>query len=87
MDELNQLTSILIERLEKKGMDPSIIPGFIRSLVNTVLVNSTTNLVQLNNQLHSLGWDDFELDYRTYELATACFESDGLKGMEDKPAH
>ena len=52
-----------------------------------MLVSPGTNVVQVNDRLHSLGWDDIELDYRTYELATACFESDDLDMMEDKPKH
>ena len=87
MDKINPLTQIFIERLEKKGMDPRIIPGFIRNLANTVLAHSTTSLVQVNDKLHSLGWDDFDMDYRTFELATACFESNGLKGVEDYTTH
>jgi hypothetical protein len=38
----------------------------------------------VNNQLHLLGWDDFELDYRTLELATAYIETEGLKNLENK---
>ena len=87
MDEFNQLTQILIDRLEKKGMDPGIIPGFMRSLASTVLVGPEANLVQVNDKLHSLGWDEFEMDYRTYELATVCFESYGRDVMENKPKH
>jgi len=43
------------------------------------------NLLQVNKQLHLLGWDSFELDYRTLELATACFEAEGLERLENKP--
>ncbi len=71
---MNQLTQILIERLEKKGMGPGEIPGFIRDLTNAFLVNPNSNHLHLNEQLHLLGWDDLDLDYRTFEVATACFE-------------
>jgi len=81
---LNQLTQILIERLEKNGIEPSIIHGFIRDLANTISVNPYINLLQANNRLHFLGWDSFELDYHTLQLAIACFEAEGL---EKKPAH
>ncbi len=47
---------------------------------NVVVPNM--NFLQVNNQLHLLGWDDFELDYCTLELAKTCFEADGLKGFE-----
>ncbi len=78
---MNQLTQILIERLEKKGMESDVIPGFIRALANALLVNPHLNHLHLNEQLHLLGWDDLELDYRTFEVAAACFESEGLEGL------
>ena len=71
---MNQLTQILIERLENTGMGPGEIPGFIRDLTNAFLVNPNSNHLHLNEQLHLLGWDDLDLDYRTFEVATACFE-------------
>ena len=40
---MNQLTKILIERLEKKGMESGEIPGFIRDLTNVLLVNPHCN--------------------------------------------
>jgi len=66
--DLNQLTQILIERLEKKGMEPSITHGLIRDLANTILVNPHMNLLQINKRLHLLGWDSFQLDYHTLEV-------------------
>ena len=81
---MDQLTQILIERLENMGMEPAIIPGFIRNLANTLSVDPNTNLFLVNNHLHSLGWDDFELDYRTLELATEYLEAEGLEDPENK---
>jgi len=75
---LSQLTQILVERLEKKEMQPSIIPGFIRDLATTVLINPNMSYLAVNRHLHLLGWDDFELDYHTLQLAIACFEAEGL---------
>ncbi len=82
---MNRLTHILIERLEKKGMELSIIHGFIRDLANSILPNPHMNFLQVNKRLHSLDWDGFELDYHTLELAIACFEAKGLKSLENKP--
>jgi hypothetical protein len=42
------------------------------------------NLLHVNKRLHSLGWDGFELDYHTLQLAIACFEAEGLKTLENK---
>ena len=45
------------------------------------------NYSQVNKRLHYLGWEDFDLDYHTLELAIACFEAEGLKNFEYKPVH
>ncbi len=71
---MSQFTQILIDRLEKKGMESGEIPGFIRDLTNALLVNPHLNHLHLNEQLRLLGWNDLDLDYRTLEVATACFE-------------
>jgi len=86
MYDLSQLTQILMEQLENKGMEPAIIHGFVRDLANTILVNPHMTLLQINKRLHLLGWDDFKLDYHTLQLAIACFEAEGLKGLEHRPA-
>ena len=82
MNNLSQLTLNLIARLEKQGIEQSIMPGFLRSLVQTVFLDPNMNLVQVNRKLHLLGWDGFELDYHTLQLAIACFEAEGLKSFE-----
>ncbi len=71
---MSQLTQILKERLEEKGMAPEEISGFIRDLTKALHVNPHSNHLHLNEHLHLLGWNDFELDYRTFEIASACFE-------------
>jgi hypothetical protein len=75
---LNPYKQLVVERLEQKGMEPSLIPTFIKNLAKTLLVNPQESLFQVNARLQFLGWGDVELDYRTYELAEACFESEGL---------
>ena len=82
---MKELIRILIKRLEKKGIEQGIIHGFIRDLANTILVNPHMNLLQVNKQLHFLGWDGFELDNHTLDLAIACFEAEGMKSLENKP--
>ncbi len=87
MDNLSLLTLNLIERLEKQGIEESVMPGFLRSLVHTIFLDPNMNLVQVNRKLHLLGWDGFELDYHTLQLAIACFEAEGLKSFEtNQPA-
>jgi hypothetical protein len=81
---LSQFTDILIDRLEKKGLEAGLIPGFIKALENTLLGSPHSSHLHMNKQLHSLGWDELDLDYRTFEIATACFENEGLKSF-DRP--
>jgi len=71
---LNQLKEILVQRLEKKGVEQTEIYGFIRDLSNTLSVTPHMNLQEVNRRLHLLGWNDFELDYHTLQLAIASFE-------------
>lgn len=82
---MNQITYILVERLEKMGMGKTVIPGFIRILSNAVLPDPLSTLAQVNERLRFLGWDDFELDYHTLQLAVACFEAEGMKRLGNRP--
>jgi hypothetical protein len=83
---MSRVKKILFHRLQAKGMEQDLIPGFIRSLANTVHASPPKSLVQINQHLHYLGWDTFELDDHTLQLAVTCFEADGLKNLEYKPA-
>jgi len=76
---MSQLTEIMIKRLEEKGIRSDIIPGFVRNVINTISINPECNLQELNNRLHFLGWDDFELDEHTLQLVIAGFEVGGLR--------
>jgi hypothetical protein len=80
--DLDQFTEILIDRLEKKGLETRLIPGFIKALGKALLGNPHSSHLHMNKQLHSLGWDDLDLDYRTFEIATACFENGGLESFD-----
>ena len=77
MEEPNQIMKVLIKHLESKGLAPDVIPAFLRNLTE-VLVDSQ-DLWQINRRLNLLGWNEIELDYRTLELADACFESGDLR--------
>ena len=76
---MSQLKELLIGRLRKKGMEKSMIPGFLRSLSNSLDMNPDLSLFQANNRLRYMGWNDFELDYFTFQLAMECLEAYGMK--------
>jgi hypothetical protein len=75
---MNQLKETLIYRLANKGMDPNMIPSYIRSMKICFVNKPNMNPLQANEQLQFLGWNDIELDYHTMQLAKACFETEGI---------
>lgn len=81
---MSQIKEILIDRLTNKGMDMNMIPGFIRSLTNSFAYYPHMDFKQINDRLRYMGWDDFELDYFTFQLVIECLESFDLKKSEYK---
>ncbi|NVM20804.1 MAG: hypothetical protein HWN68_03370 [Desulfobacterales bacterium] len=82
---MNQVTEILIQRLQKKGIERAVIPGFLRDLSNIISVIPHMNLPEVNRRLHSLGWSDVELDEYTLELAVASLELEGPMARKHGP--
>jgi len=78
------LITILRERLERKGIEPSMVTGFIRDSANTIDANPHVNHLEVDTQLHLLCWNGFELDYHTLQVVMACFKVEGLKSLENK---
>jgi hypothetical protein len=76
MEETNEIMKVFITHLKKKGLDLRMIPVFIRDLAHAI--NNDDTLWKINRSLHLLGWIEFEMDYRTLELADACLESSTL---------
>jgi hypothetical protein len=68
---------VLMRKLEMNALEKSTIPGFIFSLKSCLLDNPNMNHLQANERLQFLGWDDFDLDYHTLQLAIASFEAEG----------
>ena len=83
---MGQLKEILIDRLTNKGMDLKIIPGFIRSLTNSFAYYPHMDFRQINDRLRYMGWNDFELDYFTFQLVIECLEGFGLDKSEYRSA-
>jgi hypothetical protein len=76
----------LVHKLIESGIEPSLIPGFIRSLANAYLIDPQMSHGQANQRLKYLGWDDVELDYHTLQLAITSLETKGLRQLEYKSA-
>lgn len=69
---------ILIQQLEKKGLDQNIIPRFIKDIINSYCDDTSMSLFQINDRLQLLGWDDIVLDYNTFQLTETYLENDGM---------
>ena len=66
----------LINELKGKGIENNIIPRFIKDLAYSLQIDPSVSLLDVNERLHFLGWEDVELDYHTLQLAIASFERD-----------
>jgi hypothetical protein len=82
MNFLSKNEQVLMHRLGTKGMEQGVIPGFIWSLKSCLLDNPDMNHFQTNKRMQFLGWNDFDLDYHTLQLAIACFEAEGFRRSE-----
>ena len=40
-----------------------------------IIINPNMNHLQVDKELHFLGWNNFDLDYHTLQLATEYFET------------
>ena len=80
-EDMNHMTHVkhaLIKNLEKKGVTQGMIPGFLQSLSNYFSADPHMDLLQINHKLQTIGWDEIELDYHTFELARTWIENEGL---------
>ena len=80
------LRQLLIQRLSQKGLEKNLIPGFLRSLANSIDRGQNLNFTLINTHMQHIGWDDIDLDYHTFELARNCLEAEGFVGQEYKPS-
>ena len=75
---------MLADRLESIGIEASKVPYLMRDITNSFTRDLSMDLIQLKDNLVSLGWDDVELDYRTYEIAREYFEINELRSYENR---
>ena len=73
---MGPVKKLLKRRLENKGLDAAMIPGYMRSLTNALEKKPHMTLNQVNRQMDYVGWRGVELDYRTWELTRATLESE-----------
>jgi hypothetical protein len=73
---MEDLKLILINQLKSKGIDPALIPAFLKALTSLISSEPRVEPAQINQKLHSLGWDEVTVDYHCLQIAIACIETD-----------
>jgi hypothetical protein len=73
---MEDLKRLLIDRLKSQGMDPALIPAFLKALTYIISSTPEIDLPQVNRKMHSLGWDEVTIDYSCLQIAIACLETD-----------
>jgi hypothetical protein len=73
---MDDLKPILINRLKSQGVDPSLIPAFLKALTSIISSEPGIELAQANQKLHALGWNEVAIDYHSLQIAIACLEAD-----------
>jgi hypothetical protein len=71
---MKDLKQLLIDRLKALGMDPALMPAFLKVLVTIISTNPDIDPAQVNQKLRSLGWNEIEIDYHSLQIAIACLE-------------
>lgn len=73
---MEDLKLLLIDRLKSKGMDPSLIPAFLKALAGLISSEPGIEPARANQKLLSLGWNEVTLDYHCMQIAIACLEAE-----------
>jgi hypothetical protein len=69
------ILEILNQRLTEKGIASDLIPAFFRDFSHSLSAASNMNPQQVGVGMERLGWDELELDNRTFELMVYALES------------
>lgn len=73
---MEDLKLLLINRLKSKGIDPPLIPAYLKDLTRIIKSKPGIELPQVNHKLHSLGWNEVAIDYHCLQIAIACLEDE-----------
>jgi hypothetical protein len=71
---MDDLKLLLFDRLRAKGMDPGLIPAYLKALSAIISSEPGIDAVQANQKLSALGWDEVAIDYHCLQIALACHE-------------
>jgi hypothetical protein len=83
---MEDLKLLLIDRLKSKGIDPALIPAFLKALTSLISSEPGIDPAVANQKMHSLGWTEVTVDYHCLQIVIACLESDA-KMKQGDPTH
>lgn len=66
------LRALLVQRLERQGVEQPHMTGFLRELGKLLSAFPDMSPPAANEKLHYLGWTGVDLDYQSMQLAAAC---------------
>jgi uncharacterized protein YjbK len=69
------LKKVLRERLEKKGVEPVLIPGLLKNILATLKDRPHITHEEVSQKLRYIGWNDFDLDENTMQIIIADYEA------------
>ena len=78
-DNMDKVIRVLIDRLTSKGIQIDAIPGYVRNMLNLIAVDPFISLEELREAMQSIGWNESDLDYHTYQLVLAIFDPDSYR--------
>lgn len=70
------LRLLLIDRLKSLGMDPQLIPAYLKALASIISSEPNIDPDHANQKMHSLGWNEVAIDYHSLQITMACLEQE-----------
>ena len=84
---LVQIKQMLIQRLQRQGVENCLIPGLLTQLASVFFGLPLLSRDTVNERLDFLGWTDFKLDEQCFQLVKACFEAENIISPNKLPAN
>ena len=69
------LHRMLRRRLRSAGLEEKTVPRVLKDLMLFFSGDPSIQRSAMNRKLQVLGWEDVEIDYRTWELAREAYEA------------
>jgi hypothetical protein len=72
---MEPIIEVLSQRLSEKGIASDLIPALFRDFSNSLSAASIVNPQEVRVTMERLGWDELDLDNRTFELMVYALEA------------